>query len=280
MNTNAAHNYGIHAWAETKVEDEEKAELEALITKLKSSSGRHLKPMIFCQRDRDELNTDPYLVNPTSQQSAPAQVKKIRLLSRLSPNEPVATVNLGFVLTIDADRPPVLLLLSSSLAALQKDFGLPFGQVYETAVTAWALSVAKKPGPEECYPAVIVVVDSNEDNDEAKNYIAQRLAALERVSAVSLGERSILGSQFSTDTSYGLDDTQEFSFRKRCIRAAIGAIDFYAIGTEAEDLLQRINRYRSDKVMPLARAMEIVAPHPVQRKKPGFFGRLSGLFGR
>lgn len=278
MNTNAVHDYSIYAWAETKVEDEEKAELEALITELKLS-GRHLMPMTFCQQARGKLNTDPtdpYLVNPTSQQSAPARVKKIGLLSRLSPNEPVAKVNLGFVLTVDADEPPVLLLLSSSLAALQKDFGLPFGQVYETAVTAWALSVAEEPGPEGRYPAVIVVVDSNEDNDEAKNYIAQRLAALERVSAVSLGERSILGSQFSTGTSYGLDNTEEFSFRKRCIRAAIGAIDFYAIGAEAEDLLQRINRYRSDKVMPLARAMEIVAPHPVQRKK----SFLERLFGR
>ena len=278
MNTNAVHDYDIYAWAETEVMDEEKAELEALIAKLKSSSGRHLKPMIFCQQDRGKLNTDstdPYLVNPTSQQSAPAQVKKIKLLSRLSPNEPVATVNLGFVLTVDADGPPVLLLLSSGLAALQEDFGLPFGQVYKTAVNAWALSVAKKPGPKERYPAVIVVVDSNEDNDKAKDYIAQRLAALERVSAVSLGERSILGSQFSTDTSYGLANTQEFSFRKRCIRAAIGAIDFYAIGAEAEDLLQRINRYRSDKVMPLARAMEIVTPHPTPRKK-SFLGRLLG----
>lgn len=273
MNTNAVHDYDIYAWAEIEVTDEDKAELEALITKLES--GRHLMPMIFCQQDRGKLKTDPYLVNPTSQQSASAQVKKIKI-SRRSPYKTVATVNLGFVLTVDADGPPVLLLLSSSLAALQEDFGLPFGRVYETAVTAWAISVAEKPGPEERYPAVIVVVDSNEGDDKAKNYIAQHLAALEKVSAVSLGEDSILGSEFSTSTSYGLDDTEELFFRKRCIRAAIGAIDFYAIGTKAEDLLQRINQYRPDKVMTPAEAMKIVTQHPTQREKTGFFGRLFG----
>lgn len=265
MNTN------ISAWIEGMT-DGEKAKLEALITKLERS-GRNLKPTVVYQQKRNDSRTDPYLVDLTSQQFTHAQVMKIDLSGPPPEYKVVATVNLGFVLTIKANEPPVLLLLSSSLVALQENFGLPFDQVYKEAVNAWARSVAKTPGPEERYPAVIVVVDSNEGSDN----IAQRLAALEIASAVSPGKDSILGNQFSI--SYGLDnDTGEFSFRIQRIHIATGTIDFYAIGTEAEDLLLRIDGHRS---MSLEEAMEnVTQPHPTSRKKPGFFGRLSGLFGR
>lgn len=266
MNTN------ISAWIEGMT-DGEKAKLEALITKLERS-GRNLKPTVVYQQKRNDSRTDPYLVEDlTSRQFTHAQVMEIDLSGPPPEYKVVATVNLGFVLTVEANEPPVLLLLSSSLVALQENFGLPFDQVYKEAVTAWARSVAETPGPEERYPAVIVVVDSNEGSDN----IAQRLAALEIASAVSPGKDSILGNQFSI--SYGLDnDTGEFSFRIRCIHIATGTIDFYAIGPEAEDLLQRIDGHRS---MSLEEAMEIVTqPYPTSRKKTGFFGRLSGLFGR
>ena len=261
----------ISAWIEGMT-DGEKAKLEALITKLERS-GRNLKPTVVYQQKRNDSRTDPYLVDLTSQQFTHAQVMKIDLSGPPPEYKVVATVNLGFVLTIKANEPPVLLLLSSSLVALQENFGLPFDQVYKKAVNAWARSVAKTPGPEERYPAVIVVVDSNEGSDN----IAQRLAALEIASAVSPGKDSILGNQFSI--SYGLDnDTGEFSFRIQRIHIATGTIDFYAIGTEAEDLLLRIDGHRS---MSLEEAMEnVTQPHPTSRKKPGFFGRLSGLFGR
>ena len=221
MNTN------ISAWIEGMT-DGEKAKLEALITKLERS-GRNLKPTVVYQQKRNDSRTDPYLVDLTSQQFTHAQVMKIDLSGPPPEYKVVATVNLGFVLTIKANEPPVLLLLSSSLVALQENFGLPFDQVYKEAVTAWARSVAKTPGPEERYPAVIVVVDSNEGSDN----IAQRLAALEIASAVSPGKDSILGNQFSI--SYGLDnDTGEFSFRIQRIHIATGTIDFLtAIGTEA-----------------------------------------------
>lgn len=74
---------------------------------------------------------------------------------------------------------------------------------------------------------------------------------------------------------YGFGDDENLTAVQR-LRLAVGVLAFFGKSTD----LERINKYRTNAAMPLARAMAIVAPpRPTPRKKTGFLGFLGRLFG-
>ena len=178
----------------------------------------------------------------------------------------------GYIV-IREQESPVLLLLASSLASLHQYTGAFFVSVYKYITYAWA-SLAREAKCATLSTTAIIVDVPLDDK------LAYFLAALEvavGAPGTTVEKQGLLGSAQDPDLSirYGFGDDENLTAVQR-LRLAVGVIAFFGKSTD----LERIDKYRTNAEMPLARAMAIVAPpRPTPRKKTGFLGFLGRLFG-
>lgn len=178
----------------------------------------------------------------------------------------------GYIV-IREQESPVLLLLASSLASLHQYTGAFFVSVYKYITYAWA-SLAREA---KCatLSTTAIIVDTPLDDK-----LAYFLAALEvavGAPGTTVEKQGLLESAQDPKLSikYGFGDDENLTAVQR-LRLAVGVLAFFGKSTD----LERINKYRTNAAMPLARAMAIVAPpRPTPRKKTGFLGFLGRLFG-
>lgn len=191
----------------------------------------------------------------------------------------------GYLVQMNKGTPPVMLLLASEIISLHKQLGVggpSFVYIYRKLTHWWGQEFQKAQKTAgylwRDYPATVMLVDipplSDEDEDDED---ARFLAALE-VAAGAPGmtaeKQGLLeGAQDpKLYTRHGFDDDESPMVVQRQ-RLAVGVIAFFGKSTD----LERIDKYRTNAEMPLARAMAIVAPpRPTPRKKTGFLGRLFG----
>lgn len=190
----------------------------------------------------------------------------------------------GYLVQMNKGTPPVMLLLASEIISLHKQLsvgGPSFVDIYRKLTHWWGKKFQKAQKTAgylwRDYPATVMLVDipplSDEDEDDED---ARFLAALE-VAAGAPGmtaeKQGLLeGTQDpNLYIKYDFDDDENLAAVQR-LRLAVGVLAFFGKSTD----LERIDKYRTNAEMPLARAMEIVAPRPTPRKKIGFFGRLFG----
>lgn len=190
----------------------------------------------------------------------------------------------GYLVQMNKGTPPVMLLLASEIISLHKQLsvgGPSFVDIYRKLTHWWGKKFQKAQKTAgylwRDYPATVMLVDipplSDEDEDDED---ARFLAALE-VAAGAPGmtaeKQGLLeGTQDpNLYIKYDFDDDENLAAVQR-LRLAVGVLAFFGKSTD----LERIDKYRTNAEMPLARAMEIVASRPTPRKKIGFFGRLFG----
>lgn len=194
----------------------------------------------------------------------------------------------GYLVQMNKGTPPVMLLLASEIISLHKQLsvgGPSFVDIYRKLTHWWGKKFQKAQKTAgylwRDYPATVMLVDipplSDEDEDDED---ARFLAALE-VAAGAPGmtaeKQGLLeGTQDpNLYIKYDFDDDENLAAVQR-LRLAVGVLAFFS---KNEENLRRIDKYRTNAEMPLARAMEIVAPRPKPRKKIGFLGFLGRLFG-
>lgn len=192
----------------------------------------------------------------------------------------------GYLVQMNKGAPPVMLLLASEIISLHKQLGVggpSFVDIYRKLTHWWGkkFQEAQKTAGYlwRDYPATVMLVDipplSDEDDEDARFLAALEVAA--GAPGMTAEKQGLLeGTQDpNLYIKYDFDDDENLAAVQR-LRLAVGVIAFFGKSTD----LERIDKYRTNAEMPLARAMAIVAPpRPTPRKKTGFLGFLGRLFG-
>ena len=264
MNTEYTPNLLVFADGET-ITDEERTRFKELVDG--SYARLKLKSDYNEGEENEYLKREHLTLAPPSVCKNPSKLHVLRVKDYTTGS---FLESPGYIV-IREQESPVLLLLASSLASLHQCTGAFFASVYQDITHAWA-SLAREA---ECatFSTTAIIVDVPLDDK-----LAYFLAALEV--AVGVNRQGILEDtlQGTLPILYGFkeNDTIDGILATK-IRKAVGTLVFF--GKDPNSL-----RYLDEKRkqgIELAEAMEnVTQPHPTSRKKPGFFGRLSGLFGR